>query len=97
MQRSDELNEWINKHSSSEDLIEDLPNLPSALKKELLNEALELCPSIRSNYENREGAIKGVRDKIALIAYCKTKEVFGDIGLDIPLLNDDNTVKRHSC
>lgn len=92
MQRSDELNEWINKHSSSEDLIEDLPNLPSALKKELLNEALELCPSIRSNYENREGAIKGVRDKIALIAYCKTKEVFGDIGLDIPLLNDDNTL-----
>lgn len=92
MQRSKELSEWISKHSNSEELIEDLPNLPTALKKELLNEALELNPVIRTNYENREDSIKSVRERIALIAYCKTKEVFGDIGLDIPLLNNDNTV-----
>lgn len=92
MQRSKELSEWISKHSNSEELIEDLPNLPTALKKELLNEALELNPVIRTNYENREDSIKSVRERIALIAYCKTKEVFGDIGLDITLLNNDNTV-----
>ena len=42
MQRSDALNEWIAKHSTSEGLIEDLPNLSPSLKKELLREALEL-------------------------------------------------------
>lgn len=92
MQRSDALNEWIAKHSTSEGLIEDLPNLSPSLKKELLREALELNIDIRQNYENRDGSVKAIRDQIALVAYCKTKEVFGNVSLDIPLLNSTNTL-----
>ena len=92
MQRSDALNEWIAKHSTSEGLIEDLPNLSPSLKKELLREALELNIDIRQNYENRDGSVKAIRDQIALVAYCKTKEVFGNVSLDIPLLNFTNTL-----
>ena len=66
MQRSDALNEWIAKHSTSEGLIEDLPNLSPSLKKELLREALELNIDIRQNYENRDGSVKAIRDQIAL-------------------------------
>ena len=96
MQRSDALNEWIAKHSTSEGLIEDLPNLSPSLKKELLREALELNIDIRQNYENRDGSVKAIRDQIALVAYCKTKEVFGKRASEI-LCPWDNRSPPNGC
>ena len=92
MKRSEELKRWIAKHSSHEELLNNLKEIPESLKKELLQEALEINDDIRRNYEMRNfGTQHCIRELIALKSYFKTKEVFGNIGLDMPLLNLSNT------